>query len=194
MGYELMGRESDKEVELRALMLASLNGNAAAYRKLLGSLSGHLRAYYRIRLKRTGRGAEEESEDLVQETLLAVHIRRDSYKTEELFTPWVYAIARYKLIDHLRHTRSRHAHVPIERASDVMALEDQGAIESRLDLNKLLARIPKKARMTIRYVKIDGLSITEAAARCGISEAAVKINVHRGLKAISSSIVKDKAK
>ena len=99
--YELMKTENAKEASLRTLMIAGLNGDAAAYRALLSGLSGHLRAYYRGKLVRAGRGTEE-TEDLVQEALMAVHMRRHTYDPTQLLTPWVYAIARYKLIDHLR--------------------------------------------------------------------------------------------
>jgi RNA polymerase sigma-70 factor (ECF subfamily) len=186
-----MNKENAKERELRASMIAGLNGDAAAHRALLTSLSGHLRAYYRNKLKRAGRGPEE-AEDLVQEALMAIHTRRDTYNPAELFTPWVYAIARYKLIDHLRQTQSRQRDVPIEDAFDVTATDDRAATESRLDLAKLLGTLPEKACLAVRYVKVEGLSVVEAAARCGISESAVKVNVHRGLKALSASISKDK--
>src|SRR5258707_4512990 len=76
-------------MELKALMLASLDGNAASYRSLLDRLSGRLRAYYKGKLARVGRGATE-AEDLVQEVLLAIHLKRHTYDTGELFTPWVH--------------------------------------------------------------------------------------------------------
>lgn len=186
-----MNKVHAKEGELRALMILGLNGDSAAHRALLSALSGHLRAYYRNKLVRAGRGAEE-AEDLVQEALMAIHTRRGTYDPAELLTPWVYAIARYKLIDHLRRNRSSQSNVPIEDALDVMAADDQAATESSLDLTKLLTRLPEKNRLAIRYVKIEGLSVVEAAARCGISESAVKINVHRGLKALSAAIAQDK--
>ena len=125
---------------------------------------------------------------------MAVHTRRHTYDPAELLTPWVYAIARYKLIDHLRQSRSRLANVPIEDAFEVMAADDRTAAESRLDLTRLLGKLPEKVRLAIQYVKIEGLSVVEAAARCGISESAVKINVHRGLKALSRVISEEKVK
>jgi RNA polymerase sigma-70 factor (ECF subfamily) len=108
------------EGELRALMGASLSGDPAAYRTLLSQLSATLRAYYKGRLARIGRSATE-AEDLTQETLMAIHTRRHTYDPTELLMPWVYAIARYKLIDHLRRTRAFRADLPIEDAEDVMA-------------------------------------------------------------------------
>ena len=182
-----MDKGSTKERELRALMIASQSGDAASHRRLLSELAGYLRGYFRNRLLRAGRPGEE-TEDLVQEALLAIHNRRDTYDPSELLTPWVYAIARYKLIDHLRKSQSQVSDVPLEDASEVMAADDQSANESSIDLGRLLAMLPEKVRMSIQYVKIDGLTVAEAAARCHLSESAVKINIHRGLKALSTLV------
>lgn len=179
------------EVELRALMTAGLDGDGAAYRALLDRLSRHLRAYYKSKLVRIGRSAAE-AEDLVQDALIAIHTRRQTYDRREPFTPWVHAIARYKLIDHLRRTRSSMADVPLEDASEVTAQHDYVGAESALDLDRLLARLPEKMRRAIRSVKVDGLSVAEAAARCGMSESAVKVSVHRGLKALALAIAKER--
>lgn len=168
-------------------MTAGLNGDEAAHRALLDRLSRHLRAYYKRKLARIGRSASE-AEDLVQDALMAIHTRRHTYDPGEPLTPWVHAIARYKLIDHLRHTRSSMADVPIEDAAEMTAQDDHVGAESALDLHRLLARIPEKMRRAIQCVKLDGLTVSEAAARCGMSESAVKVNVHRGLKAMASSI------
>jgi RNA polymerase sigma-70 factor, ECF subfamily len=106
--------------------------------------------------------------------------------------PWVYAIARYKLIDHLRRTRASTADVPIDDAEAVMAQDDYVATESANDLTRLMSRLPNKMRRAIQSVKLDGLSVAEAASRCGMSESAVKVNVHRGLKALVASIAREK--
>lgn len=180
-----------KEAELRALMIAGLNGDAAAHRALLAALSGHLRGYYKGRLARVGRGPDE-TEDLVQEALIAVHTKRHTYDPGELLTPWVYAIARYKLIDYLRQTKSAMADVPIEDAGELIAQDDRDASESSHDLGKLLSKLPDKVRLAIQYVKLEGLSVAEAAARCEASESAIKVNVHRGIKALSALIAQEK--
>lgn len=168
-------------------MTAGLNGDGAAYRMLLDRLSRHLRAYYKGKLARIGRSATE-AEDLVQDALMAIHTRRHTYDPDELLTPWIHAIARYKLIDHLRHTRSSMADVPIEAASEVTAEDDHVGAESALDLTRLLAQLPDKMRRAIQCVKLDGLSVAETAKLCGMSESAVKVSVHRGLKAMAASI------
>ena len=181
------------EADLKALMVAGLNGDAAAHRALLERLSLRLRAYYKARLARAGRGATE-AEDLVQGVLLAIHTQRHTYQRSEALMPWVYAIARYKLIDYLRRGRATFAELPIEDASEVMAQDDHIAAESAYDLDRLLGSLPGKMQQAIRCVKIDGLSVEEAARRCDMSVSAVKVNVHRGLRSLAALIARGKPK
>src|SRR6266403_2084334 len=179
-----------REVELKALMLASQDGDAASHRALLDRLSRHLRAYYKGKLARIGRGAAE-AEDLVQEAVLAIHLKRHTYDPVEPLTPWVHAIARYKLIDFLRRTRASFADVPIEEADEIMAHDDNVSAENTYDVRRLMERLPKNMRCAIEAVKLDGQSIAEAAERCGISESGVKVNIHRGLKALAALIARE---
>jgi RNA polymerase sigma-70 factor (ECF subfamily) len=180
------------EPELRALMMAGLAGDAAAYKGLLEKLSSQLRAYFKAQLRRFNRGPVE-AEDLVQEALIAIHTRRQTYDTSQLFTPWVYAIARYKFVDYLRRTKASINDLPIEDAEEVTTQDDRGHVESTLDLEKLMAGLSPRARQAIQYVKIEGLSVSEAAARCGMSESNVKVSVHRGLKALALQITREGA-
>jgi RNA polymerase sigma-70 factor (ECF subfamily) len=179
------------EGELRSLMTAALGGDGGAYRTVLDRLSRYLRGYYKTRLAKTARSASE-AEDLVQETLMAIHVRRHTYDPAEPFTPWAYAIARYKLIDYLRQTRVSLANVPIDDVEEIVAHDDHAASESAFDLDQLLGRLPPRIRQAIQYVKLDGLSVAEAAARSRMSESAVKVSVHRGMKALSALITKER--
>jgi RNA polymerase sigma-70 factor, ECF subfamily len=178
------------ERELRALMTASLDGDGAAYHTLLEQLTGHLRAYYRYRFARIGHGPTE-AEDLLQEVLIAVHTHRHTYDRLQPFTPWIHAIARYKFLDYLRRTKSSFKDLPIASAEEITAKSDMAAVESGLDLQRLMLKISSKARKVIQYVKLEGLSVSEAAVRCGMSESAVKVAVHRGLKALALQIRKE---
>ena len=177
------------EPELRSLMVAGLEGDAAAHKMLLEKLSVQLRGYFKAQLGRYGRDPVE-AEDLVQEVLIAVHTRRHTYDRSQLLTPWVYAIARYKFSDYLRRSKISRTDVPIEDAEALTAYNDSAQVESNLDLDKLLAGISPKTRQAIQYVKLEGLSVSEAAARSGVSESAVKVAVHRGLKALATMITK----
>jgi RNA polymerase sigma-70 factor (ECF subfamily) len=154
-------------------------------------MSRYLRGYYRTRLSRARRGPVD-AEDLVQETLMAVHARRDTYDPEQPFTPWLYAIARYKLIDYLRRSRVAAGNLPSEDIEEITARDDGMASESSLDLGRLLKRVPSRFHDAIRFVKLEGLSVSEAAVRMGISESAVKVNVHRGMKALAALVGKER--
>src|ERR1700747_3895474 len=101
-----------EEIDLKSLMLASLEGHAASHRALLSRLSGRLRVYYKGKLARIGRGAAE-AEDLVQEAVLAIHLKRHTYAPAEPLTPWGHAIRRYTLIDFLRRSRASISDVPL---------------------------------------------------------------------------------
>src|SRR5438445_10404914 len=121
------------EAELKALMLASLDGDAASHRALLERLSRRLRAYYKGKLAGIGRDATE-AEDLVQEAVLAIHIKRHTYDPAEPLTPWVHAVARYKLTDFLRPTPASISDVPSEAADANMARDDNVDAESATDM------------------------------------------------------------
>lgn len=179
-----------QEHELRDLMIASLDGDGAAYHALLKRLTGHLRAYYRHRFALIGHGPTE-AEDLLQEALIAVHTHRNTYDRLRPFTPWIHAIARYKFLDYLRRTKSSFKDMPIANAEELTAKSDFVAVESGLDLQRLMSKISSKAREVIQYMKLEGLSVSEVAVRCGMSEAAVKVTVHRGLKALALRIRKE---
>jgi RNA polymerase sigma-70 factor, ECF subfamily len=180
-----------QERELRTLMTASLNGDAQAYRALLERLTGHLRAYYRRRLALIGPGLTD-AEDLVQEALIAIHTHRHTYGRSQPLTPWIHAIAHYKFLDYLRRTKSSFKDLPLGIAEELMAGSDLAAVESSLDLQRIMSGISSKARAAIQCVKLEGLSVSELAARCGMSESAVKVAVHRGLRALALRISEER--
>jgi len=175
---------SSEEADLHRLMKGSLSGDSGCHRELLKLLTGHLRAYFRRRLTHTGRSVAD-SEDLVQETLIAIHIHRNTYDLSRPLVPWIYSIARYKLIDFLRRTNTTAKDIPINDVEGLATRDDRVDVESSFDLETLLERLPTKMRRAIQFVKLKGLSVREAAERCGMSESAVKVSVHRGLRQLS---------
>jgi RNA polymerase sigma-70 factor (ECF subfamily) len=175
----------ETESRLRELLVLGLAGDSAAYHGFLKALSAHLRAYFRKRLFQR----PDEVEDLVQETLLAVHNQRQTYRSEQPLTAWVHAIARYKLVDMLRARSSREALTdPLDDEMEVFAKSDTDAADAQRDLGKLLDTLPDKQRLPIVHVKVEGLSVVEAAKLTGMSESAIKIGVHRGMKALAARI------
>ena len=173
------------EERLRYLLTEGLAGDALAYRQFLLELTAHLRAFLRRRLARL----PDEVEDLVQELLVAIHNQRHTYAPEQPLTPWVYAIAHYKLIDLLRRrSRSDLLYDPIDDDAELFTTADADAAEARLDVAKLLRALPDRQRLPIWYVKIEGATVADTAVRIGMSVSAVKIGIHRGLKALAATI------
>ncbi len=178
-------RTNDAETVLRDLFLRGLDGEHAAYHEFLRKLAAHLRAFLGKRLF----GWPDEVEDLVQECLLAMHNKRHTYQPDQPLTAWVHAIARYKLIDLLRSKSAREAlHDPLDDELAVFAESDTDASDARRDLAVLLQALPDRHRLPIVHVKLQGLSIAETGSLLGMSESAVKIGIHRGLKALGQRI------
>lgn len=170
---------TDTETRLKALMLRGLEGDASAYRECLALLGVRLRAYFARRMA----GAPGDVEDLVQETLLAVHIKRSTWDSAQSFTAWAHAVARYKLIDHWRRRKLRQT-LPIDDHAEFLAA-DEPEPGVGLELDRALATLPERQRILVSDVKLAGLSLAEAGARAGISEGAAKVALHRALKALS---------
>lgn len=170
------------ETQLKGWMLSGLDGNAADHAALLRALVPILRGFYRRRF----RGGEDDVEDLVQETLIAVHERRSTFERDRRFTVWLFAIARYKMIDQLR--RSGRLRPLDELDERLFSVDNEDASLAQIDVENLLERLPPKQAESIRATKLQGLSVAEAAAAAGIGESDVKVSVHRGLKALAEQV------
>jgi RNA polymerase sigma-70 factor, ECF subfamily len=174
-----------KEEHLRSLLVRGLAGDASAYHGFLKELTGYLRAFLRKRLA----NMPDEVEDLVQESLLAVHNQRHTYDLGQPLTPWVYALARYKLIDLLRRrSRTDMLNDPLDGDSELFVAAESEASDARRDVARLLDQLPDRQRLPIVHMKLEGLSVAETAQRTGMSESAVKVGVHRGLKTLAAMI------
>lgn len=176
--------EAAFELRLKTLMLQAQDGDASAWRTLLFQLQRRLSAYFARRL--AGEFAAEV-DDLVQETLIAMHTRRLTYDANQPFTAWAHAIARYKLIDFWRR-RGRRVYVTLDDVANDLWSTPQDAAEATADVERLLAKLPERQRALIRDVKIEGLSLAEAGARRGMSEGAAKVSLHRALKALTVKV------
>lgn len=170
------------ETRLRALMLASLDGDAAAYRTLLADLGRHLRPHF---VRRLTPAFASHAEDLVQETLLAIHSRRLTYDRSRPFTAWLHAVAHHKFVDHVRRQSIRLT-VPLEDDAPIFAHDDSADSLARRDLDVVLDSVPPRTKDLIHRTRIGGESVAEAAAAHGITETAAKVSIHRGLKALMS--------
>ncbi len=175
----------DVEQRLRPLWQQAQAGDDPAYARVLGVMAQRLRGYFRRRMA----DAPQDVEDLVQETLLAVHLQRGTFDATMPVTAWLHAIARHKLVDLWR--RKGRGGVVFEPLDDLSELEHTAApdaAEPARDLAVLLRQLPAAQRRAIVDTKLEGMSVAEAARAAGVSESAVKVNVHRGLRRLARLI------
>ncbi len=175
----------DFEAVLHPAFMAGLEGDTAAYRRFLDLIGGRLRGFLRGHLARAGLASAEEAEDVLQETLLALHLSRHTYDPAVPVSAWAHAIARYKLIDHLRRSGRHRGHLPIEDEALSQAAPGSAASDAKLDVERALAALPERTRTLIDRVKLKGGSMAEAAQAAGMTETAAKVALHRGLKAMA---------
>jgi len=159
-------------------MRAAQNGDAGAYKALLTGLRPWLCAYFSRRLK----GAD--TDDLVQMTLMAIHVKRETYDPKAPLMPWLCAVARHKLIDHVRKTK-RHIHIELDEDLADESMEPNLAAR---DVAELLKYLPKDQAEVLRLHKLKELSVEEVSHLTGLSGGNIKVLVHRGLKKLQSLV------
>lgn len=173
---------TSNEAELAGMMRRARSGDKLAYETLLRELIPLFRTYYLRRV----RDNRSELDDFVQECLIAVHQRQITYDLDRPLTPWIFAIAKYKLIDRFR---ARKASLSLSSIDDLdLGYETESALNARLDVDALLESASPKQRAAIVATKIRGESVAEHAAASNVSMSDVKVSVHRGLKALAGLV------
>lgn len=171
------------------LMNAALAGNEQAYASLLRELTHALRNFVRAALARTRLGGSD-AEDVVQEILLAVHLKRHTWRSDEPLQPWLYAIARHKVVDHLRRN-GRWITLDIDDFTDVLPGEEKQDGLSGDQIERALATLTSREGEAVRGCTIEGRSPQEVAARLGVTEGAVRVALHRGLASLARRFGKE---
>lgn len=170
-------------------MRLAQKGDAAAYQALLRRLKTMLESFVRNTLHRQGSWALGSTDDIVQEVLLGLHAKRHTYDPRQPFLPWFYAIARYKIVDHLRVAARRRHDIELDEEMTGALIETEA--ESQLagvDADTLIRSLPQKQREVLELVKLQGLSVREASARTGYSTSDIKVTVHRSIRALQKKL------
>jgi RNA polymerase sigma-70 factor, ECF subfamily len=174
-----------------ALLLNAANaGDAGAYRQLLLQLTPVLRGYARRALARAGLSGTD-AEDIVQETLLAIHLKKQTFDGKAQAGPWIRAIARHKMIDMLRR-RGQRLSVPIDDLSELIASGESEPDMLLAGVDRHLESLAPGQRRVLRAIAVDGASIGEAAARLSMTKGAVRVALHRGLAALAAKLYAEK--
>lgn len=170
-----------------ALMQAAQNGDAVAYRQLLGEISPVIKRFLRSRLF-----SDTALDDLLQEILLAIHAGRHTYRPEQPFQHWMFGIARHKLIDFFRKQGRLNAREVSGDDLVTFMADPANTPEEALsykDIRQALTQLPDKQRRVMVLTKIEGYSMAEAAAKLGMTETAVKVTAHRAYKRLKEWLI-----
>lgn len=171
------------EEEWAVMMRAAIAGDEAAYRTFLKAITPAIRASARRNLARYGLDGAD-GEDIVQDTLLAVHLKRQTWDQTRPIGPWIAAIARNKLIDLMRR-RGRAIKVPIEDVAESLASEETTATLDGYEVGRMLENLNEKQRMVVRSLAVDGASVRQTAERLNMTESAIRVTLHRAVKALA---------
>lgn len=179
---------SELEQNLCTWLRSAQDGDAVAYSTFLREVSVLLRGYFRKKISNA-----DFVEDLVQETLLSIHKSRHTYLPDRPVGPWFYAIAQYRMVDFFRNQKRREIVEAIHGEEDAALMEfpsEDGAFDNSVALEQftsVLALLPEKQMIAVKLHKLEGLSFKEIALRTGISEAAAKVNAHRGYQTLKKA-------
>lgn len=168
--------------EVWEVLLARANdGDGAAFARFLQAVTPTLRAV----IRRRGQGLPpDQHEDVLQEVLLAIHLKRQTWRRDAPVRPWLYALARYKVVDAFRR-RGARVDLPIEDFADVLP-EDEGATPlSGRDAEVMLRLIDTRSAMLVRAVALDGKTAEEAGETVGMTAGAARVALHRAMRRLS---------
>lgn len=174
-----MAFNGEEEARLAGLMRAALAGDEAAYADFLRRASVFVRVVARAKI-----GSSADGEDVVQETLLAIHLKRHTWRSDEPISPWLAAITRYKVVDALRR-RGRRAEVDIDAFDDQLEAPVAEISHDR-EIDRALQSLAPRQRSVVESLTVEGRSVRETAQSLGLTENAVRVTLHRGLSAIAA--------
>ena len=176
-------RRGDRTLDWSICMARAQEGDREAYRRLLEEIAPYLRSLA-ARLIRD----RSDVEDAVQDALLSVHAVRHTYDPMRPFGPWLVAIARRRFVDGLRRRgRAASREIPLEAEHETFEAPEtnfQDATSDGRAVREALEGLPPGQREAIRMLKLEEMSLKEAAAASGMSVAALKVATHRGLKSL----------
>ncbi len=177
---------NDTEQRLASLMRFAQDGNAPAYVELLQEVAPLLRRAVRHQRRFL---QPQDVEDLVQDVLLSLHAVRATYDPARPFLPWLMAIARNRMVDGVRrYARLAANEVAVEEVPETFSPDGPNIYGEREALRRAVSALPPGQRQAIEMLKLRELSLKEAAAASGMTIAALKVAVHRGMKALRKAL------
>ena len=162
-------------------MKAANRGDAQAYARLLHLITPVIRGIVRARGVALGR---DSCEDVVQEVLLTIHLKRQTWREDAPLRPWLYAVTRHKVVDAFR-SRGTRIEVPVEDFAEVLSAPDGPDPLEAQDMDRVIDRLDPRAAQIVRAIGLEGETAAATGARLGMTEGAVRVALHRALRALA---------
>jgi RNA polymerase sigma factor (sigma-70 family) len=163
------------------LLKAANAGDARSYARFLQAVTPVLRGV--VRAKGGSLGASD-CEDVLQEVMLAIHLKRHTWQPDAPVRPWLYAITRYKVVDAFR-ARGRGIDLPIEDFADVLAADAGPDPTEAADMTKMIGMLDGRSAQIVRKIGVEGAGVAETGQALAMSEGAVRVALHRALKTLA---------
>lgn len=179
-----MTANQTRQTEWASWLRAAMEGDSQAYHSFLTAIAPHLRKIARRRCDEFG-VSSNEAEDVVQEVLLTIHLKRGTWDPSRPLAPWMSTIVRNKLVDSLRR-RGKHVEVPLEDVVATLEVDERISASNRIDIEKFLSKLREPQRTIVQAISIEGESVRETASRLNMSEGAVRVALHRALKGLAA--------
>lgn len=177
-----------RDARLTLLLGAARAGDEGSYERFLAEVATLYRPRVRAKLAQFGVD-RADAEDVLQDVLVAVHLKRGTWDETRPLMPWLNAIAEYKTLDACRRAgreRRRASSVTVDELEPVLAAEPPAdAAAAELDPARAVAGLPGRERAIVSALGLEGLSVAAAAAQFSVSEGAVRVAFHRGLKRLA---------
>ena len=184
MTNDLNFKREHVEAKLKSLFILTMNGDQQAYESFLTFTSALVKRYLYfiggINL------AQENADDLHQEILMSIHMKKHTYRTDRPILPWIYAVTKYRYIDYYRHKKRQ----PLMVEFDELAKYTKEETEINLSFEDILEFLTPKQKNMLMLVKVEGLSYQEAAESMNMSVPSLKTGIHRLVKAIQKKVRK----
>jgi RNA polymerase sigma factor (sigma-70 family) len=168
--------------DLEALLVDANAGDARAFARFLTEVLPLVRKVVHAK----GRGLPaDQHEDVVQEVLLAIHLKRQTWDPATPLRPWLYAVTRYKVVDAFRR-KGRAIHLPVEDFADIIEDDTQVIPHGDGDAHAILAQIDQRSAAIVRAIGIDGERPSDVGVRMSMSEGAVRVAFHRAVRKLAA--------
>jgi len=170
---------------LEELMSQALAGDKRAYTVVLEQTSRFLRPYIAKRVN-----SASDTEEIIQEILISIHKARHTYDGKRLYKPWAFAIAKFRLMDHLRKLYSDHLRYAddLEKAENISSDDVTKETLSYESIREEVEQLPGKQPAILRLLHAEGHTLKETAEKMQMTESAVKVAAHRAYKVLKKKL------